>query len=147
MKIQIMGGKVCLRCKSKTLLGLVNIWKQNVCQHHPGMFYLIKGQLISKGLSTNFIWTKKRTKNFCPEDMILSWVRAPLKEVFFLFNLLFWKCPNDIFNSNEEENVLQYMKKPILDQISEKKILPWLGLEYTKVLLRWRVNIQNACLL
>jgi len=24
MKIQIMGGKVCLRCKGKTLLGLVN---------------------------------------------------------------------------------------------------------------------------
>ena len=24
MKIQIMGGKVCLRCKGKTLLGIVN---------------------------------------------------------------------------------------------------------------------------
>ena len=24
MKIQIMGGKVCLRCKGKTLLGVVN---------------------------------------------------------------------------------------------------------------------------
>jgi hypothetical protein len=24
LKIQIMGGKVCLRCKGKTLLGLVN---------------------------------------------------------------------------------------------------------------------------
>ena len=32
-----------------------------------------------------------------------------------------------IFDSNEEENVLQYMKKPILDQISEKKeyLLEW----------------------
>ena len=49
----------------------------------------LKGQLISKGLSTIFTRTKKRMKNFCPEDMILSWVRAPLKEVFFLFNLLF----------------------------------------------------------
>ena len=26
-----------------------------------------KGQLISKGLLVVFIWTKKRTKNFCPE--------------------------------------------------------------------------------
>ena len=24
MKIQVVGGKVCLRCKSKTLLGIVN---------------------------------------------------------------------------------------------------------------------------
>ena len=50
---------------------------------------LSKGQLISKRLSTIFTWTKKGTKNFYPEDMLLLWVRAPLKEVFFLFNLLF----------------------------------------------------------
>ena len=39
VKIQIMGGKVCLRCKSKTLLGVVNkllilssnFRKQKVC--------------------------------------------------------------------------------------------------------------------
>ena len=37
---------------------------------------IFKGQLISKGLSTIFTWTKKRTKNFCPKDIILSWVRA-----------------------------------------------------------------------
>ena len=28
MKIQIMGGKVCLRCKGKTLLGVVDITQQ-----------------------------------------------------------------------------------------------------------------------
>ena len=32
MKIQIMGGKVCLRCKGKTLLGIVNkLLKAKVC--------------------------------------------------------------------------------------------------------------------
>jgi hypothetical protein len=32
VKIQIMGGKVCLRCKGKTLLGIVNkLLKANVC--------------------------------------------------------------------------------------------------------------------
>ena len=32
VKIQIMGGKVCLRCKGKTLLGLSkNFLKQKVC--------------------------------------------------------------------------------------------------------------------
>ena len=32
VKIQIMGGKVCLRCKGKTLLGVVNkLLKQKVC--------------------------------------------------------------------------------------------------------------------
>jgi hypothetical protein len=31
VKIQIMGGKVCLRCKGKTLLGVVNkLRKQKV---------------------------------------------------------------------------------------------------------------------
>ena len=48
-----------------------------------------KGQLISKGLFGDFIWTKNRTKNFCPEDIIFSWVRAPLKKIYFLFNLFF----------------------------------------------------------
>ncbi len=42
--------------------------------------FLIKGQLISKGLFADFISIKIRTKNFCPEDMIFSWVRASLKE-------------------------------------------------------------------
>ena len=37
-KIQIMGGKVCLRCKGKTLLGVVN---KLLKTHHPTMFCLI----------------------------------------------------------------------------------------------------------
>ena len=47
------------------------------------MFQPSKGQLISKGLFAIFTWTKKRTKNFCPEVIILSWVRAPPKEILF----------------------------------------------------------------
>ena len=37
-----MGGKVCLRCKGKTLLGVVKkLWKQKVCWQRPAMpFYL-----------------------------------------------------------------------------------------------------------
>ena len=39
VEIQIMGGKVCLRCKGKTLVGFVNkLWKQKVCWHHPAIF-------------------------------------------------------------------------------------------------------------
>ena len=56
-----------------------------------------KGQLISKGPFAVFICTKKRTKLisfisalkiYCSK-IILSWIPAPLKEIFFLFNLSF----------------------------------------------------------
>ena len=41
VKIQIMGGKFCLRCKGKTLLGVVNkLLKTKSCWHHPAMFVL-----------------------------------------------------------------------------------------------------------
>ena len=52
-----------------------------------------KGQLISEGLFKVFICTKKRTKiilYFCPK--IDFWVRAPLEEIFFLFNFFLSKC-------------------------------------------------------
>ena len=35
-KVQIMGGKVCLRCKGKTLLGIVN--KLLITKKHPAIF-------------------------------------------------------------------------------------------------------------
>ena len=35
VKIQIMGGKVCLRCKSKTLLGVVNKFLKTKCLLTP----------------------------------------------------------------------------------------------------------------
>ena len=49
VKIQNMGGKVCLRCKGKKHCWTLstNFWKQKVCWHHPAMFCLI----ISKKLS------------------------------------------------------------------------------------------------
>ena len=41
VKIQIMGGKVCLRGKGKTLLGIVNkLLYSKVCWQHPAMFCL-----------------------------------------------------------------------------------------------------------
>ena len=50
---------------------------------------IIKGQLISKGLFAIFIWTTKRTKTFLFLPWV-SWVRVPLKEIFFsLLNLFF----------------------------------------------------------
>ena len=65
-KIQIMGGKVCLRCK--TLLGIINKHlKKKVCWHHPAMFCLINPSKLSQqkfefllnvkvmGLNTGFI--------------------------------------------------------------------------------------------
>ena len=49
MKIQIKCGKVCLRCKGKTLLALsTNFWKQKVCWHHPAMFCLITSSKLSR---------------------------------------------------------------------------------------------------
>ena len=42
MKIQIMGGKFCTRCKGKTLLGIVNkVFKPKKCWHQPAMFCFI----------------------------------------------------------------------------------------------------------
>ena len=42
MKIQVLGGKVCLRCKGKTLLDDVNkLFVLKVCWHRPAMFCLI----------------------------------------------------------------------------------------------------------
>ena len=50
VKIQITGGKVCLRCKVKTLMDIVNkLLKKKVCWHHPVMFCLITS-------SKNFNW-------------------------------------------------------------------------------------------
>ena len=41
VKIQIMGRKVCLRGKGKTLLGIVNkLLSSKVCWQHPAMFCL-----------------------------------------------------------------------------------------------------------
>ena len=54
-----------------------------------------KGQLISKAnMYYSFHLNQKPTKiffYFCPEDIIRSWVRAPLKE--FLKNFLSSICP------------------------------------------------------
>ena len=51
VKIQIMGGKVCLRCKSKTLLGVVNkLLKTKVYWHHPAMFCFITSSKLSREL-------------------------------------------------------------------------------------------------
>ena len=53
---QIMGVKVCLWCKSKTLLGIVNkLWKQKVCWHHPAIFRLITSSKLSRH-DMNFKW-------------------------------------------------------------------------------------------
>ena len=42
LKIQIMGGKVCLMCKVETLLGVVNkLLKIKKSLHQPAMFCLI----------------------------------------------------------------------------------------------------------
>ena len=49
VKIQIMGRKVCLRCKGKTLLGIVNkLLFSKVCWHHPAMFCLITSSKLSR---------------------------------------------------------------------------------------------------
>ena len=44
VKIQIMGGKVCLRCKGKTLLGILF---SKVCLHQSAMFFLITSSNLS----------------------------------------------------------------------------------------------------
>ena len=41
VQIQIMGGKVCLRRKGKTLLGIVNkLFVLKICCQHPTMLFL-----------------------------------------------------------------------------------------------------------
>jgi hypothetical protein len=51
-----MDGKVCLRSKGKTLLGVVNkLWKQKVCRHHSAMFCLITPSNLSAH-NLNFHW-------------------------------------------------------------------------------------------
>ena len=48
VKIEIMNGKVCLRCKGKTLLDIVNkLLKRKFCWHHPAMFCLITPSKLS----------------------------------------------------------------------------------------------------
>ena len=59
LEIQIMGGKVCLRSKGKTLLG---IWKQKICWHHLAMFCLITSRKLSRqwfefSLKGKVIWS------------------------------------------------------------------------------------------
>ena len=45
VKIQIMGRKICLRCKGKTLLGFLF---SKVCWHLPAMFCLITSSKLSR---------------------------------------------------------------------------------------------------
>ena len=51
VKIHIMGRKVCLRCKSETLMGighkLLNFWFSEFCRHAPAMFCLITSSKVS----------------------------------------------------------------------------------------------------
>ena len=47
VKIQIMDGKICLRHKGKTLLGIVNE-KEKDCWHNPGMFCFITSSKFSR---------------------------------------------------------------------------------------------------
>ena len=48
-KVQIMGWKVSLRCKGKTLLGVVNnLLNTKVCWHHPAMFCFIPSSKLSR---------------------------------------------------------------------------------------------------
>ena len=55
MKIQIMGGKACLRCKAKHCWVLsTSLWKQKVCWHHPAVFCLILHQ--ANFPAHNFHW-------------------------------------------------------------------------------------------
>ena len=58
LKIQIMGGKVCLMCKGKTLLGIVNnLSKQKVCWHRPSKFCLIIVSIVNFPVNNlNFHW-------------------------------------------------------------------------------------------
>ena len=46
VKIQIMSRKICLRCKGKILLGIVNKPMKTKCWHHPAMFCLTLTSLI-----------------------------------------------------------------------------------------------------
>ena len=39
--VKIMDGEICLRCRGKTLLGVVKKLFKKVCWHTPEMFYLI----------------------------------------------------------------------------------------------------------
>ena len=58
VNIQIMSGKVCLRCEGKILLGVVNklLGTQKVYWHHPAMFCLI---ISSKHFRQNFEFSLK----------------------------------------------------------------------------------------
>ena len=47
VKIQIMGRKVCLKCKCKKLLGVNKLLKTKACCHHPAMFCLITSSKLS----------------------------------------------------------------------------------------------------
>ena len=47
VKIQIMGGRVCLMCKGKTLLGVVNKLLKTKKLLHPAMFCLITSSKVS----------------------------------------------------------------------------------------------------
>ena len=57
VKIHIMEEIFCLRCKGKTLLGIVNkLWKQKVCWKYPAMFCLYTKQVNFPAHILNFHW-------------------------------------------------------------------------------------------
>ena len=58
-----------------------------------------KGQLILKvNMYYSFHLNQKPTKiffYFCPGDIVLSWVRAPLEVIFFSFSICLFQLPGD----------------------------------------------------
>ena len=75
--IWIMGGKICMRCKGKTLLGVVNkLWKQKVCWHYPAMFCLINSSKLSCKLFEFSLKVMRLNPGYLLKSFLLYQIKA-----------------------------------------------------------------------
>ena len=78
VKIQIMGGKVCWRCKGKTLLGNVKKVLKTKCWHHPTVFFLI----TSSKLSCQWF-------EFSLKMKVMDWIKAIFLDIFYFMRKMY----------------------------------------------------------
>ena len=97
VKIQIMGGKICMRCKGKTLLGVVNklLKTKNFCRHHSAMFCLI----TSSKLSRQWFELSLKMMGLNPGYLLKS---------FLLYCLIYIVCSMVSHESREETSALMF---------------------------------------
>ena len=106
VKIQIMGGKVCLRCKGKTLLGVVNkLLKNKKFVDITQQCFALLPQVNFPANNLNFHWSRRWWDRIqATLHFIIWWSLFKQKYLCVIFIALLWK---ESFRSDESKLFVQ----------------------------------------